>query len=121
MFAAITGWSLGIGMSSSLDTLCSQSYTGSNDPYAVGLHLQRGILVSLTMFIPISFVWWYSDNLMLLLKQDPELAALCGVYLRILILAAPAYMAFECIKKYLQAQSKSALIWFRSLLEPQQE
>ncbi|KAJ9084441.1 ethionine resistance protein [Entomophthora muscae] len=104
MFAAITGWSLGIGMASSLDTLCSQSFTGSNDPFAVGLHLQRGILVTITMFIPISFVWWFSGSLMLLLELDADLAVLCCTYLRILILAAPASMSFECIKKYLQAQ-----------------
>ncbi|KAI0233242.1 ethionine resistance protein [Massospora cicadina] len=109
MFAAITGWSLAIGMSSALDTLCSQSFTGSNDPFAVGLHLQRGILISNVMFIPITVVWWFSEFLMRLLRLDPKLSSLCCMYLRIMILAAPAYASFECLKKYLQAQSKFTL------------
>lgn len=104
MFAAITGWSLSIGMASSLDTLCSQSFTGSKDPRDVGLHLQRGILVSMVMFVPISLVWWNSELLMLLLRQDPELSRLCGLYMRVLLLGAPPYMIFECLKKFLQAQ-----------------
>ncbi|KAI9291801.1 MATE efflux family protein [Neoconidiobolus thromboides FSU 785] len=104
MFAAITGWSLSIGMATALDTLCSQAFTGSNNPHAVGLHLQRGILVSLTMFIPISFVWLNSEKLMLLIGQDPELSKLCGVYMKHLLFGAPAFMAFECLKRYFQAQ-----------------
>lgn len=104
MFAAITGWSLSIGMSSCLDTLCSSSFTGSKDLHVVGLHTQRGILVSLTMFLPISVVWWNSESLMLLLGQDEELSKLCGTYLRVFLLAAPPMMTFECLKKFLQAQ-----------------
>ncbi|KAI9296652.1 MATE efflux family protein [Neoconidiobolus thromboides FSU 785] len=104
MFAAITGWSLSIGMATALDTLCSQAFTGSSNPAIVGLHLQRGILVSFAMFIPISIVWVNSEYLMLSLNQDPELAKLCGVYMKTLIIGAPAYMAFECLKKYFQAQ-----------------
>lgn len=45
MYANVAGYSLGIGMSTALDTLCSQAHTSSNDPLDVGRHLQRGIVV----------------------------------------------------------------------------
>ncbi|KAI9291802.1 MATE efflux family protein [Neoconidiobolus thromboides FSU 785] len=104
MFASVTGWSVAMGMATALDTLCSQAFTGARNLHIVGIYLQRGILISLTLLIPVSFLWLYAENILLLLKQDPELAYYCGRYLKILLLGAPPYIVFECLKKFLQAQ-----------------
>eukprot|EP00842_Homolaphlyctis_polyrhiza_P006686 jgi/Hompol1/7018/HPOL_000283-RA len=66
MFCNVTGFSLGIGMASAMDTLCSQAYTGSSDKHALGKHLQRGIMVSLMMAVPIACVWLFTKQILLL-------------------------------------------------------
>ncbi|CEI93196.1 hypothetical protein RMCBS344292_07435 [Rhizopus microsporus] len=104
MFASVTAWSIASGTSAALDTLCSQAWTGAKDKTLVGVHLQRGLCILALMFIPIAFVWWKATSLLLALNQEPELAYLSGLFLRCLMLGAPAFIAFEAIKKYLQAQ-----------------
>jgi len=103
MFAAVTGWSVSLGTATALDTLCSQSYT-SHHPHTLGLHLQRAILVLMLLFVPIAGVWLSSEYLFLLLGQEPALAQHAALFLRGLLPGAPAFLIFECVKKYLQAQ-----------------
>ncbi|KAI0240753.1 ethionine resistance protein [Massospora cicadina] len=102
-FASVTGWSLCLGMATSLDTLCSQTFTGGGSITRVGTQLQRGLLVSYAMLIPILLLWW---NIGLVMKFviGPDLLDASCLYLRILMLGAPAYSGFECVKKFLQAQ-----------------
>ncbi|CAG8444360.1 9245_t:CDS:2 [Ambispora gerdemannii] len=103
MFAAVTCWSVGLGAASALDTLCSQAYT-SGTPIMVGVHLQRGVIIVLIGMMPIAMLWWEAERILVVLGQDKELSKMAGVYLRYLLPGAPAYLLFECVKKYLQAQ-----------------
>ncbi|KAJ9087353.1 ethionine resistance protein [Entomophthora muscae] len=102
-FASVTGWSLCLGMATSLDTLCSQTFTGGGSITRVGTQLQRGLLVSFAMLVPILILWW---NIEVIMKHfiDASLVENSSLYLRVLILGAPAYSGFECVKKFLQAQ-----------------
>jgi MATE family multidrug resistance protein len=104
MFAAITGWSLAQSMAGVLDALCSQAFTGATDVHLVGVYLQRGILITSAMFIPIGYVWYRAEYLLLLLDLDPLLCKLSGQFLQILIFGAVPFVVFECIKKYMFAQ-----------------
>ncbi|KAI8979932.1 mate-domain-containing protein [Pilobolus umbonatus] len=104
MFASVTAWSIAFGTATALDTLCSQAWTGAKDKTMVGVHLQRGLCILALMFIPIAIVWWNCTDLLLALNQEPELARLAGLFLRCLLLGAPAFIAFEATKKFLQAQ-----------------
>lgn len=104
MFASVTAWSIAFGTATALDTLCSQAWTGAKDKTLVGVHLQRALCILGLMFIPIALVWWNCTKLLLNLNQDPELANLAGLFLRCLMLGAPAFIAFEATKKFLQAQ-----------------
>ncbi|KAF8986866.1 hypothetical protein BGZ52_007301 [Haplosporangium bisporale] len=103
MFAAVTCWSVSLGTATALDTLCSQSFT-SHHPHTLGLHLQRAILVLMVLFVPIAGVWLSSEHIFLLLGQEPALAEHAAIFLRGLLPGAPAFLIFECVKKYLQAQ-----------------
>lgn len=103
MFAAVTCWSVSLGAATALDTLCSQSYT-SHHPHVLGLHLQRAILVLMLLFVPIAGIWLSSEHIFLLLGQEPALAKHAALFLRGLLPGAPAYLIFECAKKFLQAQ-----------------
>ncbi|KAF9930020.1 hypothetical protein FBU30_000933 [Linnemannia zychae] len=103
MFAAVTCWSVSLGTATALDTLCSQSYT-SHHPHTLGLHLQRAILVLMLLFVPIAGVWLSSEYIFMLLGQEEALAQHAGLFLKGLLPGAPAFLIFECVKKYLQAQ-----------------
>jgi MATE family multidrug resistance protein len=104
MFAAVTGWSICNGLATALDTLCSQAFTGSGNPHLVGIYFQRGILLSILIFCPISLLWWYSYDLLIYLNIDEELSLLCNVYLKVLLIGALPYIIFENLKKFLQSQ-----------------
>ncbi|KAK3835971.1 MAG: putative MATE efflux family protein subfamily [Linnemannia elongata] len=103
MFAAVSCWSVSLGTATALDTLCSQSFT-SHHPHMLGIHLQRAILVLMLLFIPISGVWLSSEHIFSLLGQEPELSRHAALFLKGLLPGAPAFLIFECVKKYLQAQ-----------------
>lgn len=104
MFASVTAWSIAFGTATALDTLCSQAWTGAKDKTLVGVHLQRAYCILALMFIPIAIVWWNCTDLLLSLNQDPQLAYQAGLFMRCLMLGAPAFIAFEATKKFLQAQ-----------------
>ncbi|KAF9290054.1 hypothetical protein BGZ68_008012 [Mortierella alpina] len=103
MFAAVTCWSVSLGTATALDTLCSQSYT-SHHPHTLGLHLQRAILVLMVLFVPIAGIWLSSEYIFTLLGQEPALAEHAAIFLKGLLPGAPAFLIFECVKKFLQAQ-----------------
>ncbi|ORX49776.1 MATE efflux family protein [Hesseltinella vesiculosa] len=104
MFASVSAWSLAMGSTTALDTLCSQAWAGAKDKTLVGVHLQRALIILAIMFIPIACVWWKAEDVLLFLGQEPELSYHAGLFLRYLLIGAPAFIAFEAIKKYLQAQ-----------------
>jgi MATE family multidrug resistance protein len=51
------------------------------------------------------FVWFNAESILLVLKQEPEVARLAALYLRWVSLGLPAY-AFNCIsRRYFQSQN----------------
>ncbi|KAG9304309.1 hypothetical protein G9A89_019871 [Geosiphon pyriformis] len=103
MYAGVTGFSVALGAASALETLCSQAWTSGN-PKMVGIYLQRALLIIMIGFFPIAISWWEVERILVFLGQDKVLANKAGLFLRYLLIGAPAYIAFECLKKYLQAQ-----------------
>ncbi|KAJ2063985.1 ethionine resistance protein [Coemansia sp. S146] len=93
-----------IGLASALDTFCSTAFTASRDKTLVGFHLQRGIIAVTIHLILITPVLWHLDSLLIWLKQDVAVSLLCGRFIRVQLLGALAWMLFECIKRFLQAQ-----------------
>ncbi|EDU46240.1 Na+-driven multidrug efflux pump [Pyrenophora tritici-repentis] len=103
MTASITGYAIYQGLATSLDTLCAQAY-GSGRPHLVGLQLQRALCFLMVVTIPISLVWAFGEQILSHLGPEKETARLAGLYLKVLIAGAPGYAAFECGKRYVQAQ-----------------
>ncbi|KAI9261479.1 mate-domain-containing protein [Phascolomyces articulosus] len=105
MFASVSAWSIAFGTATALDTLCSQAWTAARDKTLVGIHLQRALVILAMIFFGfVAPIWWNATQILLALNQEPELALLAGTFLRYLLLGAPAFIAFEGLKKYLQAQ-----------------
>ena len=91
-------------MASALDTLCSQAHTGSTDKHILGKHLQRAIVVMFFLTFPIAFLWTFTEPLLLLVGQDPEISALSAQFTRWMIPGLFPYLVNDCIKRYLQCQ-----------------
>lgn len=105
MTANITGYAIYQGLATSLDTLCAQAY-GSGKKTLVGLQLQRMVYFLWLMTIPIAFLWGFGTQILEAIVPEKETAALSGQYLRILIIGAPGYAAFEGGKRFVQAQGQ---------------
>jgi MATE family multidrug resistance protein len=70
------------------------------------------------IFIPVGIIWINVAPILMALGQDEELSRGTQQYLRVLLLAAPGYIGFETLKKYLQCQGMFSLFLY---LEPQCE
>lgn len=103
-FASVTGLSLLMGMANALDTLCGQSY-GAKQYYILGIHMQRAMFVLLLVSVPLTFIWANAEHILVLLGQDPEIAAEAGSYARFMIPTIFAYGLLQCQIRFLQAQN----------------
>lgn len=118
MTANITGYAVYQGLATSLDTLCAQAY-GSGKKKLVGLQMQRMIYFLWAITIPIGIVWLLSETILLALVPEPAVAELAGIYLKIVLLGAPGYAAFESGKRFVQAQGLfSASLYVLIILAP---
>lgn len=103
MTANITGYAIYQGLATSLDTLCAQAY-GSGRKKLVGLQMQRMTYFLWAITIPIALIWLLADKILAVIVPEKEVAALAGLYLKVILLGAPGYAAFEAGKRFLQAQ-----------------
>ncbi|KAJ7198620.1 mate-domain-containing protein [Mycena haematopus] len=108
MTASVSGFSILQGFVSALDTLLPPAWT-SSQPNLVGLWSQRMGVVMGASLIPMYFIWFNAEAILLGLKQDPEVARLAALYLKWVSLGLPAY-AFNLIsRRYFQSQGLFAV------------
>ncbi|KAG8451760.1 hypothetical protein GDO86_003815 [Hymenochirus boettgeri] len=100
---AVTGLSVGMGLCSACDTLISQIFGGRNLKL-IGIILQRGILILLLACFPCWALFINTENIILLFKQDPNVARLAGDYVLIFIPGLPAAFLYQLQIRYLQNQ-----------------
>lgn len=106
MFAMCTGWLIGLGGTTALDTLCSSSFTGSKNPHDLGIILQRAFVILGLFYIPVAVLWFFSEPVFKLLGQEAGLSKASANFLSCLIPGGLGYIYFEAMKKYLQAQGQ---------------
>lgn len=100
----ITGLAVYQGMSTSLDSFCSQAY-GSGDLHKVGVYFQRcSFMIFVVTIFPLSIIWWFSGHVLGPMIGDSELAQMSQLYLRISAFGTPGLFLFETGKRFLQAQ-----------------
>ncbi|OQR85021.1 Multidrug/Oligosaccharidyl-lipid/Polysaccharide (MOP) Flippase Superfamily [Achlya hypogyna] len=102
MYLNITAMSVGLGMATAMDTLCNQAY-GANNTQKFGIYLQGALLGMALTFVPVFFLNWFCEPIMLGLGQHPHLSALTGDFTRISLIGIPFLYTYEILKKTLQA------------------
>jgi MATE family multidrug resistance protein len=75
MFANVSWVSILIGMSTAVETLCSQ-HNGAGNYKEVGIVLQRSYIILGILLIPISILWYYVSDIFLLLGVE---SGVCNV------------------------------------------
>ncbi|XP_053310833.1 multidrug and toxin extrusion protein 1-like isoform X2 [Spea bombifrons] len=103
----VTAMSVGTGLASALDTLISQTYGGKNMKQ-IGIILQRGILILSLFCFPCSAIFINTEYILLLFRQNPEVARLTQAYVMIFIPALPAVFLYLLQTRYLNNQG---IIW----------
>ncbi|XP_057529778.1 protein DETOXIFICATION 19-like [Amaranthus tricolor] len=114
-WATVTGYSFMIGLSGALETLCGQGF-GAKMYNMLGIYLQASCIVSFIFSIAISLLWWYTEPILILLHQNPNIAKQSAIYMRFLIPGIFAYGILQNILRFFQTQSVVLPIVLFSLL-----
>uniref|UniRef100_A0A3P8U295 Multidrug and toxin extrusion protein n=1 Tax=Amphiprion percula TaxID=161767 RepID=A0A3P8U295_AMPPE len=99
----VTTSATGYGLALACDTLISQTYGGKNMK-RVGVILQRSSLILLLFCVPCWGLLINSQNLLLLMHQEEEVARIAQLYVLVFLPAAPAMFLYQLQVSYLQNQ-----------------
>ncbi|PSS16174.1 Protein DETOXIFICATION like [Actinidia chinensis var. chinensis] len=103
-WATVTGFAFMVGLSGALETLCGQGY-GAKLYRMLGIYLQASCIISLLFSIIISIIWLYSEPILILLHQNPQISKSAALYLKFLIPGIFAYGFLQNILRFLQTQN----------------
>lgn len=93
------------GLNSALDTLTSQGWT-SDHPKQIGLHAQRQLFISGLVLIPQLLLLWNAKPILLMLRQDPEVAHIASRVLKVHGLFLVPFTIHDVTQRWLAAQSR---------------
>lgn len=102
-----TTMSFGLGLVMGIDPLVSQAH-GRNDGPGTALALQRGIVLAVVVSVPLSVALWFTEQGLLLLGQDPTVAALAGSYNRWKLPTVLCFLVYSALRTYLQGRTLMA-------------
>ncbi|KAK6283319.1 hypothetical protein J4Q44_G00390910, partial [Coregonus suidteri] len=99
----VTTTATGYGLALACDTLVSQTF-GSSNLHRVGVILQRGVLILLLFCLPCWGLLINSQNILLAMNQEKEVARIAQLYVMIFLPAVPAMFLHQLQTTYLQNQ-----------------
>ncbi|KAH9887187.1 MATE efflux family protein [Xylariomycetidae sp. FL2044] len=91
------------GLATSLDTLCAQAY-GSGHKHLVGVQVQRMCFFLWLLWLPVAALFFFAKDVLMHIVPDPRAAELAGLYLKIIVVGVPGFVAFEGGKRFVQSQ-----------------
>ncbi|KAK4284392.1 hypothetical protein QN277_001234 [Acacia crassicarpa] len=97
-------YGLMLGMGSAVETLCGQAY-GAHEYEMLGVYMQRAIIVLTLTGIPITLVYIFSKQILLLIGESTALSSAAAIFVYGLIPQIYGYAMNFPIQKFLQAQS----------------
>ena len=92
-----------MGLGGGLELLYGQGKVAYS-PALMGVYLQRALLVLTLACLPIAVLWCYTEPLLLLLRQAPQVAAVAGEYAVCLLPSLLANAWIQPTIRYLQQQ-----------------
>ena len=104
MFLNLTGLSVGIGLATAMDTLCSQAF-GASETQIMGTYLQTGVIVLSLTYILVCFIFYHSTQILIGLGQPLEVTEHTGKFLLYLLPGVPFVYLYELLRKVLQSQN----------------
>ncbi|KGN52128.1 protein DETOXIFICATION 13 [Cucumis sativus] len=102
--SAVTGFSVLLGLSSALETLCGQAY-GAQQFEKVGVQTYTAIFCVFLICFPLSLIWLFLEKLLLFVGQDPLISHEAGKFIVWLIPGLFASAFLQPLVRYFQAQS----------------
>jgi len=108
LYNDIGGFRLASGFTGTvIDTLCTQEYGTDPTSPNVRLHMQNAII----FVAPILFLWmlggFFATPILLLFGQVPTVVDAATLCIHTNMLCLAAYVLFEALKRYLQAQNRA--------------
>ncbi|MAG33316.1 MAG: hypothetical protein CL908_20765, partial [Deltaproteobacteria bacterium] len=95
--------SLAQGIVQGMDPLVSQAH-GRGDGEGAALALQRGLVISVVISIPLMILWASTEPLLVWLGQDPVVADLAQTYLLARLPSALGFILFIALRQYLASR-----------------
>jgi len=71
----------------------------------LGIYLQGSCIISFIFSIIISIVWFYTEHILVLLHQSPDIARTASLYMKFLIPGLFSYSILQNMLRFLQTQS----------------
>ncbi|TKY46715.1 TRANSPARENT TESTA protein 12 [Spatholobus suberectus] len=104
--SGIRGLAYGVmlGMTSAVQTVCGQAY-GAKKYSAMGIILQRAIILQLGAAVIFTFLYWFSGSFLKAIGQSESIAEQSQVFARGIILQIYAYAICCPMQRLLQAQN----------------
>ncbi|KAL4341139.1 hypothetical protein GQ457_08G006680 [Hibiscus cannabinus] len=96
-WANVTGFVFMVGLSGALETLCGQGF-GAKMYNMLGIYLQTSCIISFLFSIIISVLWFFTEPILVLLHQDPQISRTAALYMKYLI---PGLFAFGFLQNIL--------------------
>ncbi|KAL3700522.1 hypothetical protein R1sor_018544 [Riccia sorocarpa] len=103
-FSAVTGFSVTVGLASTMETLCGQAY-GAKKYHMLGVYMQAGWIVGLAVSVLVMILWLNMESVLKAVGQDPQIARMAAEYLRYTMPGLFGAALLQPIVKYLQSQS----------------
>ncbi|CAA3010711.1 DETOXIFICATION 35-like [Olea europaea subsp. europaea] len=103
------------GMGSALETLCGQAF-GAGQVHMLGIYMQRSIIILLATCVLLLPIYVFATPILKLLGQENDIANHAGVYTLLVIPQLFSLAVSFPAQKFLQAQSKVAVLAWISFL-----
>ncbi|KAK0600939.1 hypothetical protein LWI29_019806 [Acer saccharum] len=103
-WATVTGFAFMTGLSGALETLCGQGF-GAKEYKMLGLYLQASCIISFSFSVVVSIFWLFTEPILVLLHQDPDISKAAALYIKYLIPGLFAYGLLQNILRFVQTQS----------------
>lgn len=102
----------GTGLLSSLaPMIASERGRRAHSVRDVRRSVRQGLWVATSITIPSWLILWHGEALLLALGQDPALAAMGGVFLKILMWSLPAYFGHLVLRFYISAMERAFAVF----------